>query len=263
MDKLKEGWDVKNVYVIASMRASISKILTEQTLGRGLRLPFGRYTGVEFLDTLEVLAHESYDRLLKARNVFRETSIDHRTHAVVRTDDKGNSVVRTETATVQPLAATRRGFTRREPYPCPEVAPRAEALHRWRKGVDRHRRELSHPRDRHQAPERLVFPHDPTDLPVHLIDLRIQVVDPLDEEAYRGGYQHREELLTLRVRLFQPPDVVDPERNDESLRDIDADDAHHLVHGSLLSCPERTPCAFSSPGARWRPVWGASTPSQC
>ena len=112
----------------------------------------------------------------------------------------------------QPLAATRRGFTRREPYPCPEVAPRAEALHRWRKGVDRHRRELSHPRDRHQAPERLVFPHDPTDLPVHLIDLRIQVVDPLDEEAYRGGYQHREELLTLRVRLFQPPDVVDPER---------------------------------------------------
>ena len=100
VDKLKEGWDVKNVYVIASMRASISKILTEQTLGRGLRLPFGRYTGVEFLDTLEVLAHESYDRLLKARNVFRETFIDHRTHAVVRTDDKGNSVVRTETATV-------------------------------------------------------------------------------------------------------------------------------------------------------------------
>ena len=42
---LKEGWDVKNVYVIASMRASVSDILTEQTLGRGLRLPFGHYTG--------------------------------------------------------------------------------------------------------------------------------------------------------------------------------------------------------------------------
>ena len=97
VDKLKEGWDVRNVYVIASMRASISKILTEQTLGRGLRLPFGRYTGVEFLDTLEVLAHESYDRLLKARKVFQETFIDHRTHAVVRTDREGNAVVRTET----------------------------------------------------------------------------------------------------------------------------------------------------------------------
>ncbi|MDE2974744.1 MAG: hypothetical protein OXU64_08515 [Gemmatimonadota bacterium] len=100
VDKLKEGWDVKNVYVIASMRASISKILTEQTLGRGLRLPFGRYTGVEFLDTLEVLAHESYDKLLKARKVFQETFIDHRTHAVVSTDLKGNEVVRSETEEV-------------------------------------------------------------------------------------------------------------------------------------------------------------------
>ena len=96
VDKLKEGWDVRNVYVIASMRASLSKILTEQTLGRGLRLPFGHYTGVEFLDTLEVLAHESYDKLLKARKVFQETFIDHRTHAVVRTDREGNPVVRTE-----------------------------------------------------------------------------------------------------------------------------------------------------------------------
>jgi len=97
VDKLKEGWDVKNVYVIASMRASISKILTEQTLGRGLRLPLGRYTGVEFLDTLEVLAHESYDKLLKAKGVFEEAFIDHRTHAVVSTDPKGNEVVRSET----------------------------------------------------------------------------------------------------------------------------------------------------------------------
>ena len=97
VDKLKEGWDVRNVYVIASMRASISKILTEQTLGRRLRLPFGRYTGVEFLDTLEVLAHESYDKLLKARKVFQETFIDHRTHAVVRTNREGNSVGRTAT----------------------------------------------------------------------------------------------------------------------------------------------------------------------
>lgn len=100
VDKLKEGWDVKNVYVIASMRASISKILTEQTLGRGLRLPFGRYTGVEFLDTLEVLAHESYDKLLKARRVFQETFIDHRTHAVVSAARKRNPVVRSATAEV-------------------------------------------------------------------------------------------------------------------------------------------------------------------
>ena len=53
---LKEGWDVRNVYVIASMRASVSAVLTEQTLGRGMRLPFGAYTDIELLDTLEVLS---------------------------------------------------------------------------------------------------------------------------------------------------------------------------------------------------------------
>jgi len=80
---LKEGWDVKNVYVIASMRASVSEILTEQTLGRGLRLPFGERTGIELLDTLEVLAHERYTALLKQIDKIRETFIDYRTELPV------------------------------------------------------------------------------------------------------------------------------------------------------------------------------------
>ena len=75
----RRGWDVKNVYVIASMRASVSEILTEQTLGRGLRLPFGRYTGIEMLDTLEVVAHESYQALLKRADILKEELIDYRT----------------------------------------------------------------------------------------------------------------------------------------------------------------------------------------
>ena len=41
VNKLKEGWDVTNLYTIVPLRASASEILTEQTLGRGLRLPFG------------------------------------------------------------------------------------------------------------------------------------------------------------------------------------------------------------------------------
>lgn len=76
---LKEGWDVKNVYVIASMRASVSEILTEQTLGRGLRLPFGSYTGIEMLDTLEVVAHESYQTLLRRADALKEQLVDYRT----------------------------------------------------------------------------------------------------------------------------------------------------------------------------------------
>ena len=37
VNKLKEGWDVNNLYTIVPLRASASDILTEQTLGRGLR----------------------------------------------------------------------------------------------------------------------------------------------------------------------------------------------------------------------------------
>jgi type III restriction enzyme len=94
---LKEGWDVKNVYVIASMRALVSEVLTEQTLGRGMRLPFGRYTNVEFLDTLEVLAHEKYSELLEKRKALNEAFIDYRTYAEVRRLADGGTVVREKT----------------------------------------------------------------------------------------------------------------------------------------------------------------------
>ena len=45
VNKLKEGWDVKNIAVVVTLRAMASEVLTQQTMGRGLRLPFGRYTG--------------------------------------------------------------------------------------------------------------------------------------------------------------------------------------------------------------------------
>lgn len=93
---LKEGWDVKNVYVIASMRASASEVMTEQTLGRGLRLPFGSYTGIEMLDTLDVLAHEKYQDLLKKRDVLNQAFINWETRAAVRRLADGSTVVRKE-----------------------------------------------------------------------------------------------------------------------------------------------------------------------
>lgn len=96
---LKEGWDVRNVYVIASMRSSVSEILTEQTLGRGMRLPFGAYTGIEILDTLEVVAHERYEDLLKKGGVLNEAFVDHRTRAALRINAQGQRVAVTETMT--------------------------------------------------------------------------------------------------------------------------------------------------------------------
>lgn len=94
---LKEGWDVKNVYVIASMRASVSDLLTEQTLGRGMRLPFGSYTGIEILDTLEVLGHERYEDLLRKAGVLNEQFIDRRTRSVLRQNAEGQTVAVRET----------------------------------------------------------------------------------------------------------------------------------------------------------------------
>jgi type III restriction enzyme len=68
VNKLKEGWDVTNLYTIVPLRASASDILTEQTLGRGLRLPYGARTGVDAVDTLTVIAHDRFDELIqKAR----------------------------------------------------------------------------------------------------------------------------------------------------------------------------------------------------
>lgn len=64
VNKLKEGWDVKNLFTIVPLRASASEILTEQTLGRGLRLPYGKRTGVEVVDTLTVIAHERFNELI-------------------------------------------------------------------------------------------------------------------------------------------------------------------------------------------------------
>lgn len=75
---LKEGWDVKNIYVIASVRAMESQLLTEQILGRGLRLPFGNRTGVPMLDTVEVLSHHAFSDLLKRAKILLQETLGER-----------------------------------------------------------------------------------------------------------------------------------------------------------------------------------------
>ncbi|RZT55948.1 type III restriction enzyme [Microcella alkaliphila] len=72
VDKLKEGWDVKNIGVIVGHRALASQTLTEQILGRGLRLPFGERTGIAAVDHVDVVAHESYTQLLRSKDSLLE-----------------------------------------------------------------------------------------------------------------------------------------------------------------------------------------------
>ena len=128
---LKEGWDVKNVYVICSLRPMLSELLTEQTLGRGLRLPFGEYTGIEILDTLEVLAHDRYEDLLKKAGVINEAFVDRRTRAVLRRNAEGQLVSTIETTDVSvPVVAAGDGefSLAATPEGQPVVAPLAEHM---------------------------------------------------------------------------------------------------------------------------------------
>ena len=66
VNKLGEGWDVTNLFTIVPLRASASDILTEQTIGRGLRLPYGKRTGNETADTLTIIAHERFQAIVDA-----------------------------------------------------------------------------------------------------------------------------------------------------------------------------------------------------
>jgi type III restriction enzyme len=45
VNMLKEGWDVTNLYTIVPLRAANARTLIEQSIGRGLRLPYGKRTG--------------------------------------------------------------------------------------------------------------------------------------------------------------------------------------------------------------------------
>lgn len=64
VNMLKEGWDVTNLYTIVPLRAANARILIEQSIGRGLRLPYGRRTGVMPVDRLNIIAHDKFQEII-------------------------------------------------------------------------------------------------------------------------------------------------------------------------------------------------------
>ena len=62
---LKEGWDVNNLYTIIPLRTAASQTLREQTIGRGLRLPYGTRTGVQDVDALVITAHDKFEDIVR------------------------------------------------------------------------------------------------------------------------------------------------------------------------------------------------------
>lgn len=76
VNKLKEGWDVRNIAVMVTLRAMTSDVLTQQTMGRGLRLPYGELTGISAIDELDIVGHDSFHKLLTEENVLRSFGLE-------------------------------------------------------------------------------------------------------------------------------------------------------------------------------------------
>ena len=68
VNMLKEGWDVTNLYTIVPLRAANARGLVEQSIGRGLRLPYGKRTGNAIADRLTVVAHDRFQEIIDDAN---------------------------------------------------------------------------------------------------------------------------------------------------------------------------------------------------
>ncbi|MGA3286390.1 MAG: DEAD/DEAH box helicase family protein [Bacteroidota bacterium] len=68
VNMLKEGWDVTNLYTIIPLRTAASTTLREQTIGRGLRLPYAIRTGVDKVDKLTIVAHDKFQQIIDEAN---------------------------------------------------------------------------------------------------------------------------------------------------------------------------------------------------
>jgi type III restriction enzyme len=68
VNMLKEGWDVTNLYTIVPLRAANARILIEQSIGRGLRLPYGKRAGVSTVDRLNIVAHDRFQEIIDEAN---------------------------------------------------------------------------------------------------------------------------------------------------------------------------------------------------
>lgn len=79
VNMLKEGWDVNNLYTIVPLRTAASKILREQMVGRGLRLPYGERTGNKDVDAVMLTAHDKFNDILeeaqKGDSIFKAGNV--------------------------------------------------------------------------------------------------------------------------------------------------------------------------------------------
>ncbi len=118
VNMLKEGWDVTNLYTIVPLRAANARILIEQSIGRGLRLPYGKRVGVAAVDRLNIVAHDKFQEIVDEAN--RPDSAIRMQTVVLDPDDLEK---KTKTVISQSTLASQLGT---ETAPSTGAAPGAE-----------------------------------------------------------------------------------------------------------------------------------------
>ena len=122
VNMLKEGWDVTNLYTIVPLRAANARILIEQSIGRGLRLPYGKRTGVTAVDRLNIVAHDKFQEIIEEAN--KPDSTIRLQAVVLDADELGQKTV---TVVSQSQLATRLGFKPAQVTSSTTVAGQGEA----------------------------------------------------------------------------------------------------------------------------------------
>ena len=118
VNMLKEGWDVTNLYTIVPLRAANARILIEQSIGRGLRLPYGKRTGVKAVDRLNIVAHDKFQEIVDEAN--RPDSVIRLEQVILEPEDRQP---RTTTVVATPSVATALGGSSPAPNGLPPSPP--------------------------------------------------------------------------------------------------------------------------------------------
>jgi superfamily II DNA or RNA helicase len=98
VQELTEGWDVRNVYVVAPLRAMATFQGALQSMGRGLRLPSGRRVGHPEVDSLDVVCFgkQSMRDIVQEATTWLDKSDDAGAGGVIVNEfDAGARVVQT------------------------------------------------------------------------------------------------------------------------------------------------------------------------
>ncbi len=119
VNMLKEGWDVTNLYTIVPLRAANARTLVEQSIGRGLRLPYGKRTGVAAVDRLSIIAHDRFQDIIDDAN-RADSPIKLKT-LILEAPDAGNEG--TQSLTVSPNLAGALGLHHNEDASADAVTP--------------------------------------------------------------------------------------------------------------------------------------------